>query len=151
MSRQNEFELMIESRTEIRVRYAETDQMGVVYHGNYAAYFEAARGDLVRLCGLSYRDMEAKGIMMPITEMRMKFLRPARYDDLITVVARVEKMPGRRMEIVQEVLGEKGKLLVAGAVELAFFDKNQGKTVPAPPFFLDLLEKHWPSETSEKD
>ena len=76
---------MFASETTIRVRYAETDQMDVVYHGNYAQYFEVGRAESIRQLGFTYKDMEALGIIMPIVELHAKFVRPAHYDDLLTV------------------------------------------------------------------
>jgi acyl-CoA thioester hydrolase len=109
------------SETKIRVRYAETDQMNVVYHGNYAQYFEVGRVESMRQLGLSYKDVEASGIVMPVIEWTAKFIRPAHYDDLLTVRTSVEKWPvDYRIEFHQEVFNEDGKLLTTGKVLLYF-------------------------------
>jgi acyl-CoA thioester hydrolase len=112
---------MYTNEHKVRVRYAETDQMNVVYHGNYAQYFEVGRVEAMRQLGLSYKDLEASGIIMPVVEWTAKFLRPAHYDDLLTVRTTLREMPvNYRIEFVQEVYDEKGKLLTSGKVLLYF-------------------------------
>lgn len=112
---------MFTSETQIRVRYAETDQMNVVYHGNYAQYFEVGRVESIRKLGLSYKDVEASGIVMPVIEWTAKFIRPARYDDLLTVRTSVKKWPvDYRIEFHQEVYNAEGKLLTTGKVLIYF-------------------------------
>jgi acyl-CoA thioester hydrolase len=112
---------MFTSETQIRVRYAETDQMNVVYHGNYTQYFEVGRVESMRQLGLSYKALEATGIIMPVIEWSAKFLRPARYDDLLTIKTMLNDMPvDHRVEFRQEVYNESGKLLTTGKVLLYF-------------------------------
>ena len=112
---------MFTSETTIRVRYAETDQMNVVYHGNYAQYFEVGRVESIRQLGLSYKDVEASGIVMPVIEWTAKFIRPAHYDDLLTVRTSVKKWPvDYRIEFHQEVFNDRGSLLTTGKVLLYF-------------------------------
>jgi acyl-CoA thioester hydrolase len=112
---------MFTSETKIRVRYAETDQMNVVYHGNYAQYFEVGRVESIRQLGLSYKDVEASGTIMPVIEWTAKFISPAHYDDLLTVRTSVKKWPvDYRIEFHQEVFNEHGKLLTTGKVLLYF-------------------------------
>jgi acyl-CoA thioester hydrolase len=112
---------MFTSETTIRVRYAETDQMNVVYHGNYAQYFEVGRVESIRRLGLSYKDVEASGIVMPVIEWTAKFIRPAHYDDLLTVRTSVKKWPvDYRIEFHQEVFNDHGNLLTTGKVLLYF-------------------------------
>ncbi|HEV3324876.1 MAG TPA: thioesterase family protein [Puia sp.] len=112
---------MFTSETKIRVRYAETDQMNVVYHGNYAQYFEVGRVESIRQLGLSYKDVEASGVIMPVIEWTAKFIRPAHYDDLLTVRTSVKHWPvDYRVEFHQEVFNEQGKLLTTGKVLLYF-------------------------------
>src|ERR1700744_2706122 len=109
------------SETTVRVRYAETDQMNVVYHGNYAQYFEVGRVEAIRALGLSYKDLEATGIIMPVIEWKAKVVRPAHYDDLLTVRTTLKEWPvSHRIEFLQEVYNEKGKLLTTGNVVLYF-------------------------------
>jgi acyl-CoA thioester hydrolase len=112
---------MYTSETQVRVRYAETDQMNVVYHGNYAQYFEVGRVEAIRQLGLSYKDLEATGIMMPVIEWTARFVRPAHYDDLLTVRTILKEWPvNHRIEFLQECYNEKGKLLTSGKVILYF-------------------------------
>jgi acyl-CoA thioester hydrolase len=109
------------SETKVRVRYAETDQMNIVYHGNYAQYFEVGRVESIRQLGLSYKDVEASGVIMPVIEWTAKFIRPAHYDDLLTVRTTIKKWPADyRIEFHQEVFDEHGKLLTKGNVLIYF-------------------------------
>src|ERR1700761_4541875 len=108
---------MYTSETKMRVRYAETDQMNVVYHGNYAQYFEVGRVEAIRQLGFSYKDLEATGIILPVIEWTARFLRPARYDDLLTVRTTLKSWPAdHRILFLQEVYNEDGKLLTTGSV-----------------------------------
>jgi acyl-CoA thioester hydrolase len=121
---------MYTHETTIRVRYAETDQMNVVYHGNYAQYFEVGRVEAIRSLGLSYKDLETTGIIMPVIEWTAKFVRPAHYDDLLTIRTTLKEWPkDHRIEFLQEVFNEKGKLLTTGKVLLYFlFSATMEKT-----------------------
>jgi acyl-CoA thioester hydrolase len=114
--------LPFEHETQIRVRYAETDQMGVVWHGNYLQYFESARTEALRASGWSYRGLEEAGIMLPLVEARLEYFRPARYDDLLTVQAIVREPPTVRMRFDYEVRNEAGERLVTGHTVLGFVD-----------------------------
>lgn len=104
---------MIESRSRIRVRYAETDQMGVAWHGNYFAWFEVGRTDLLRHLGATYRDMESRGLRLPVIECRAEYLRPARYDDDLEVLTRLRTLGGARLGFEYEVRREGAADLVA--------------------------------------
>ncbi len=121
---------MFEGSHQIRVRYAETDQMNVVYHGNYTQYFEVARAESIRQLGFTYKDMEAMGIMMPIVEWHAKFIRPAQYDDLLTIKTILKELPtDYRIEFFHEVYNEAGKLLTTGRAVLYFVNsKTMTKT-----------------------
>jgi acyl-CoA thioester hydrolase len=124
---------MFTSETKIRVRYAETDQMNVVYHGNYAQYFEVGRVESIRQLGLSYKDVEASGVIMPVIEWTAKFIRPAHYDDLLTIRTTIKKWPvDYRIEFHQEVLNEQGKLLTTGKVQLYFLTADTRETTAMP-------------------
>jgi len=112
---------MFISETHIRVRYAETDQMNVVYYGNYAQYFEVARVESIRQLGYSYKEMEADGVMLPVVEMTTKFLRPAHYDDVLTIKTILREMPvDHKLIFEQEVFNEEKKLLTLGKFILYF-------------------------------
>ena len=114
---------MFESITQVRVRYAETDQMNVVYHGNYAQYFEVARAEAIRKLGFTYKNMETLGTFMPITELHCKYLRPAHYDDLLSIKVILKVLPeNHRIEFNHEVYNEAGSLLTVGRVVLYFID-----------------------------
>ncbi|WP_375416663.1 acyl-CoA thioesterase [uncultured Hymenobacter sp.] len=124
---------MFQSDTQIRVRYAETDQMGYVYHGNYAAYFEVARAEAFRQLGLSYKALEAEGVGMPVGELRTRFRRPARYDDLLTVRLLLRQPPeGSRVLFEYEIYNEAGELLTEGHTLMVFVSTSTGRPVPLP-------------------
>ena len=125
---------MYTHETTVRVRYAETDQMNVVYHGNYAQYFEVGRVEAIRALGLSYKALEKMGIIMPVIEWSAKYLRPAHYDDLLTVRTTLREWPkDHRIEFLQEVYDEKGKLLTSGKVLLYFLLSATMVKTPMPP------------------
>jgi acyl-CoA thioester hydrolase len=132
------------SETTIRVRYAETDQMNVVYHGNYAQYFEVGRAESIRQLGLSYKDMEASGVVMPIIEWTAKFVRPARYDDLLTVRTSLKKWPvDHHIEFHQEVLNEQGDLLTTGKVLLYFLTADTLRKTHMPEEMARILKPYF--------
>src|SRR5436190_24148491 len=115
---------MFTSETKIRVRYAETDQMGVVYHSNFFPYLEVARAESIRQLGLTYADMEKMGVIMPVIEVQCRYLRPALYDDLLTIKVILKELPvHHKIEFHQEVYNEKKEMLVSGKVILYFMEK----------------------------
>ncbi|MBC6489992.1 acyl-CoA thioesterase [Flavihumibacter stibioxidans] len=131
---------MYVSETQVRVRYAETDQMNVVYHGNYAQYFEVARAESIRHLGFTYKDMEAMGIIMPLVELHTKFLRPAHYDDLLTIRTTLKELPvDHRIEFHYEVYNESGKLLTIGRTVLYFIKAGTKEKTTMPPALSDKL------------
>src|SRR4051812_45421219 len=114
---------MYETLTQLRVRYAETDQMNVVYYGNYAQYFEVGRVESIRSLGITYKDMEATGVIMPVVEMHVRYLRSAKYDDLLTIKTTLRELPAdHKIEFFQEVYNETEKLLTSGRIVLYFLD-----------------------------
>lgn len=125
------------------MRYAETDQMKYVYYGHYAQYFEMGRTDLIRSLGITYREMEEEwGVMLPVRELQIQYKRPARYDDLLRVVSRIEDEPKASIQIHHEVYRKEGEsdiLLVKGRVELVFVDKDTMRPIRAPQQFLTAL------------
>jgi acyl-CoA thioester hydrolase len=124
---------MFTHSTTIRVRYAETDQMGVVYHGNFFQYFEVARAESIRHLGLTYADMEKAGVIMPVIEVSCRYLRPARYDDLLTVkVTLAELTDNHRIEFLQEVFSPNEELLASGTVVLYFMEASTMKRTKMP-------------------
>ena len=114
--------LPFEHRSQLRVRYAETDQMGVAWHGNYILYFEAARTEALRAIGGSYRELEESGTMMPVVSCEVHYHQQARYDDLLTIVVRVSEPPRSRMTFTYEVLNETGTTIATGSTVLAFLN-----------------------------
>lgn len=131
---------MFISETTIRVRYAETDQMNVVYHGNYAQYFEVGRAESIRQLGFTYKDMEQMGIIMPIVEWHAKFVRPAHYDDLLTVKTMLKELPqDHRIEFHQEVYNQQGKLLTTGRVVLYFLKSDTREKDKMPEELMQKL------------
>lgn len=131
---------MLVQEVNIRVRYAETDQMGYVYYGNYATYYEVARAECLRNLGFSYKLLEEKGVMMPVVENRSKFIRPARYDDLLTIKVMVDEMPHRRITFRYEVYNEQKKLINLGETILAFVNMNNGRPCDVPESIHTLLK-----------
>ena len=130
---------MFITETQIRMHYALTDQMGVVYYGNYAQFYEIGRTEAIRQLGYTYKDIEAMGIIMPVVEMNSKFLRPAKYDDLITVKTTLRELPtGHAINFFFEIYNEEDKLLNAGNVILYFMEAVTMKRSKMP---ADLEEK----------
>ena len=125
----------------VRVRYAETDQMGVVYHGNYAQYFEMGRVEWLRALGLSYSFMEKNGVMLPVVSLTINYKKPARYDDLLTVRTILKKQESVRIEFDYEIYSEKGELLTTGNSVLVFVDMKTGRPVLPPDYVLEKIEK----------
>lgn len=135
---------MYQSDTQIRVRYAETDQMGYVYHGNYAAYFEVARTEAFRRLGISYKALEADGVGMPVGELRTRFRRPARYDDLLTVRLLLRQpAEGSRVVFEYEVYNEAGELLTEGHTLMVFVSTGTGRPVPMPAGIREKLAPYF--------
>lgn len=131
---------MIRATNYIRVRYEETDQMGFVYYGNYATYFEVARVELFRGIGLSYRKLEEAGVMMPVINLMCKYHHPAKYDDLLKIVTEVPEIPtGVRINFNYKIYNEQGLLLHEGSTELVFVNMENSKPMKAPKILLDKL------------
>lgn len=136
---------MYKSEVKIRVRYAETDRMGYAYYGNYATYFEVARVEALRELGFSYKSLEDDGILLPVAEFSIKFLRPAYYDDELTIITEIPELPGARIQFHYQVFNTKGDLLTRASTTLVFVQKETGRPCPAPsaiieawkPFFAD--------------
>jgi len=137
---------MFTHSTQLRVRYAETDQMGYVYYGNYATYFEVARVETMRSFGITYKELEEDGVMMPVLEYKSKYIRPAKYDDLLTVTIFIKSMPSTRILFEYEVKNEAGVLLNVAETTLVFIDMKSGKPCQAPLNFRNLLINHFENE-----
>ncbi|MDQ6761410.1 MAG: acyl-CoA thioesterase [Bacteroidota bacterium] len=130
---------MYTHKTQIRVHYALTDQMGVVYHGHYAQFYEIGRTDSLRNLGITYKSIEAAGIILPVIDIHSKFLRPALYDDLITVVTTLREIPvHHKIVFHSEIYNEKNELLNVGDVTLYFMEATTMKRCEMP---AELREK----------
>ena len=123
----------------IRVRYGETDQMGVVHHGNYALYMEMGRTEWLRKFGISYKKMEEDGIMLPVISLGLNFKKSACYDDVINVKTQLKKMPTATIEFDYEITNERGEIITLGNTVLAFIDMKSKRPIRAPKYILDLL------------
>ncbi|MCF3111575.1 acyl-CoA thioesterase [Niabella sp. CC-SYL272] len=140
---------MFTSATQLRVRYADTDKMGVVYHSNYINYFEVARTESIRNLGITYAQMEAAGIIMPVIEVHCKYIRPATYDDLITVTANLYELPeGHRITFHQEAYNEEKELLAKGHVVLYFMEARTMKRAAMPDPLRAALKLYFDGPTN---
>src|SRR5690606_32436026 len=124
----------------VRVRYAETDQMGVVYYGNYAQYFEMGRVEWLRNLGLTYKCMEQNGVMLPVVSLLMNYKKPARYDDLLTVRTIFKKQESVKIEFDYEILNEAGELLTTGNSVLVFVNMKTGRPTTPPDYISERLK-----------
>jgi acyl-CoA thioester hydrolase len=131
---------MKEFEFNVRVRYAETDQMGVVYHGNYAQYFEMGRVEWLRNMGVSYKWMEDNGVMLPVVSLSMDYKKPARYDDVLTVKTIFKSQTSVKIEFDYEIYNEKGELLTIGYSMLVFVNMKTGRPILPPDYVLDRLK-----------
>ena len=135
---------MFTTETKVRVRYAETDQMGVVYHSNYFQYFEVARAEAIRDLDYTYADMEKEGVMMPVVEVQAKYLRPALYDQLLTIKTILKELPSHhKIEFYQEVFNENGELLATGRIVLYFMEIKTKKRHSMPETLLQKLRPYF--------
>jgi acyl-CoA thioester hydrolase len=125
---------------EVRVRYSETDQMGVVYHGNYIPYFEIGRVEWLRDKGISYKSLEESGIALPIVSMHLNYKKPARYDDLLTVNTKFKNYSGVKIEFDCEIRNENKELLTTAHFILVFVDMKTGKPIVPPDYILDIVK-----------
>ena len=125
---------MREYQFQVRVRYAETDQMGVVYHGNYAQYFEMGRVEWLRNLGVSYKWMEENGVMLPVVSLTMNYKKPARYDDLLTVKTILKSQTSVKIEFDYEIYNEANELLTTGYSMLVFVDMKTGRPLTPPNY-----------------
>ncbi|MCH4553012.1 acyl-CoA thioesterase [Aestuariibaculum lutulentum] len=126
---------------QIRVRYGETDQMGVVYHGNYALYLEMGRIEWLRKLGISYKSMEENGVMLPVVSMTVNYKKSACYDDVINVKTEVVKVPTAKIEFNYEITNEAGELLTTASTTLVFIDMKTNRPMRAPQYILDAIKK----------
>ncbi len=134
---------MLFHEIQVRVRYAETDKMGYVYYGNYATYYEVARVETFRHIGFSYKELEDSGVMMPVLEYKTKYIKPAHYDDLLTIKIFIKKIPSVRIVFDYEVFNEKNTLLNIAETTLVFVSSETGRPCMPPEHFINLITKYF--------
>ena len=134
---------MIQSTISFRVRYAETDQMGYVYYGNYAAYYEMGRVELLRTLGTSYREMEESGVMLPVRDLSIRYKRPAVYDEELSLTTTMKEMPDKRIHFAYELKNQADDLLNTAETTLVFVDKQTNRIVSVPPFVEKLMQPYF--------
>lgn len=141
---------MYSSTTQVRVRYGETDQMGYLYYGFYALYYEVGRAEAIRELGYTYRELEEMGIMMPVVELKAQYFRPALYDDLITVKTILKELPTEStIQFHSELYNEKGVFLNKGVTTLVFYDPKEKKKVNMPEQLRTRLEQFFRKNNDE--
>lgn len=134
---------MFSHSTKIRVRYADTDQMGFMYYGNYATFYEVGRVEMLRSLGLTYKSMEESGIIMPVTDLKCKYILPALYDEEITVKVFIDKMPSLRIHFRYELFNESDDLINMGETTLVFIDQVKKKACLPSKEFLEKLSVYF--------
>ena len=132
---------MIEGNYKIRIRYADTDQMGYVYYGRYANFYEIARVELFRKLGFSYKDLEDKGVGMPVIEMNSKFLLPVRYDEEVLIVTRIEDIPKSKISFTYKLFNSEGLIVNEAKTVLTFIDLKRKKPVRIPSELMTIIKK----------
>lgn len=137
---------MIIYDSKVRVRYGETDKMGYAYYGIYPQYYEIGRTELIRSFGLSYKKLEDDGIMLPVLSLDIRYLKPAFYDDLLTIKTKIIKMPSVRIEFEYEVYNQNNELLNTGKTTLVFIDAQTRRPRKAPDDFLLKLKRYFVNE-----
>lgn len=132
---------MISDKIQFRVRYGETDQMSYAYHGNYAAYFEMGRTEWLRKLGVSYKNMEEEGIMLPVINLNTNYIKPAKYDDILTLKTTLIKRPSAKIEFAFEIHNENDELLTTAKATLVFVNMITNKPTRAPKYIMDIIDK----------
>lgn len=134
---------MYSASTQVRVRYAETDQMSYVYYGNYAMYYEVGRVEALRQLGFAYKKLEEQGVMMPVLDLQCKFLAPAKYDELLTIKVTIPELPRVKMYFEYEVTNEQGKVVNEGKTTLVFLNMENNRPCRAPQELTDVLNPYF--------
>ena len=129
------------NKISFRVRYGETDQMGVVYHGNYAQYLEIGRVEWLRSMGISYKELEESGVILPVISLTINFKKSALYDDLITLETVLKKTPSVKIEFDYKIYNENNDILIEANTVLAFLDKEKNKPIKCPEYLLEKILK----------
>ncbi|MFW6328334.1 MAG: acyl-CoA thioesterase [Bacteroidota bacterium] len=131
------------STTKLRVRYGETDRMGYSYYGNYLLYYEVGRTEMLREHGLTYKQMEDSGILLPVANVNIEYIKPALYDELLTIKTTLAKMPLVKLEFLYEIFNEQAELLNRGTTLLVFTSKKTRKPTRAPKYFLERVSPYF--------
>lgn len=134
---------MISTTHTIRVRYGETDPMKYVYYGNYAEYLEVARVELFRSIGISYDEIEKKGIWLPVSEYNIKYLKPAKYDEVLEIRTFIKQKPNVRIYFEYEIYNSLGEKITEASTTLFFLDSEKQKVIKCPDFLIKLIEANW--------
>ncbi len=132
---------MIHTTHTLRVRYGETDPMKYVYYGNYAEYLEVARVELFRTLGISYDEIEKRGIWLPVSEYKIKYLKPAFYDEILEIHTYVKKVPGVKIEFEYEIYNDSKQKITEASTTLFFLDATTNKVSRCPDFLMELIQK----------
>jgi acyl-CoA thioester hydrolase len=132
-------QIQFEHETKVRVRYGETDQMGYCYYGNYAQYFEVGRVEALRAFGMSYKELENQGIMLPVSEFSVKYLAPAFYDEELTIITKITEISGARIHFDYEIKNEHEKTISKAHTILVFVSKNNMRPISPPENFVRLM------------
>lgn len=132
---------MFKHEVSLRVRYGETDRMGYAYYGHYATYFEVARVEALRTLGVNYKTLEDEGTLLPVLDFKIKYLKPAFYDDTLNIKVTIKELPGVRIKFDYETYNQENVLLNVGETTLVFVDKTSGKPKAAPARILDKLKQ----------
>ena len=133
---------IISYSTQIRVRYKDTDQMGIMHHSNYVVLYEQACTEWLRAMGLTYAEIERRGVMSPIIEVHSRYHYPAFYDEVLTVKVSIDEMPTARLIVASEVYNEAGKLINTGSVTLGFMNSATRRPCRVPEWFTEALEEY---------
>ena len=134
---------MLHTTHSLRVRYRETDQMKYVYYGNYAEYLEVARVELFRSLGMPYSEIEKRGIWLPVSSLNIKYLKPAFYDQKLTIHTSIRKKPQVRIEFEYEIYNEADEKITEASTTLYFYDAERKKTITCPPFLQEVIDRKW--------
>ena len=134
--------MILQHHTFIRVRYSETDQMGFVYYGNYAAYFEVARVEALRSLGISYKSLEESGVLMPVKNFEIDYLKPAKYDEMIEIVTTIKEIPKSGILFEYESLNEKKEVINRAKTTLVFLDAARMRPIRVPQLIIEALHLH---------
>jgi acyl-CoA thioester hydrolase len=137
---------MYQHQTTLRVRYAETDQMGFVYYGEYATYFEVARVEAMRSLGISYKELEDSGVFMPVLDFHIRYIKPGKYDDELKIITKIPTLPVLKIRFVYETFNTTGELLNQAETELVFLNRTSLRPVKAPTLLLEKLARYFPND-----